>query len=206
MSTGLLFITAPEADSKLINLLLLQLRDWKYNSGDRFMLVTTRTASDLNQPSAASPLKPTSPPLPTTFQNAWKSAPLSEIESFCLTLNSSGPFNPFLYLLVDSEGARTGTCVLAQRATSSEPEDFRYLDRFEKMRVGWEKAYTVWANFDVGNMGFGELVRELEGGERGFGGEGWFGFRDDLEGMGFEGEGVERRQREIERFRGSGDV
>lgn len=36
-----LFITAPEADHKLINRLLLHLKDWEYERGDRYKFVTS---------------------------------------------------------------------------------------------------------------------------------------------------------------------
>ena len=43
MSLGLVFVTAPEADHKVVNRFLTDLRDWEFDEGsDSFKLVTLK--------------------------------------------------------------------------------------------------------------------------------------------------------------------
>lgn len=55
MSMGLVFVTAPDADYKLINSLLMHIRDWEYEDVNpttygNFKLVTFKDPCDLNMP------------------------------------------------------------------------------------------------------------------------------------------------------------
>lgn len=212
MSTGLLFVTAPEADHKLINLLLLRLRDWEYGNGaDRFHLMTTKNAYDLDPP--AMPLRSgtqdqgeTSPPLPSSLDNAWAGAALEDVEAFCIDLernddDAKRTYNKSLFVVVDSTDVRAQTCILGERAIDHEAPTFTRLDGFNKMRVPWDQLYLTWCNLDIVNMGFEDFTYE----EDGEGGEnGWFSFKehdDDLS------DGNRRkRDREIQRFRDAGHI
>lgn len=208
MSTGLLFVTAPEADHKLINLLLMRLRDWEYGGGqDRLHLMTTKNAYDLDPP--AMPLRSgtqekgeTSPPLPSSLDNAWAGATLEDVEAFCIDLkrndDGKGMYNKSLFVVVDSTDVRAQTCILGERAIDEEADTFTWLDKFNKMRIPWDDLYVTWCNLDIANMNFDEFTHE-DGDENG-----WFTYReigDDLS------EGNQRkRDREIQRFRDAGHI
>ncbi|KAM0720107.1 hypothetical protein Q7P37_004243 [Cladosporium fusiforme] len=213
MSTGLLFVTAPEADHKSINLILLQIRDWGYGSGDSFKLVTTKNAYDLDV-SPINPhgrLEPTSPPLDSRFENAWAGASLEDVEAFCLDLKREGPlpYNASLYIMVDSEGLQALNGVLGKQASDFEADKFRYLDVYNKMRIPWDQVYMVWCNLDISNMDFEEYTKEIEAGvdedgNVGVAPGGWFSFEDGFGDDFFVKEDKERRDKEIEQFRQDG--
>jgi hypothetical protein len=207
MSTGLLFVTAPEADHKSINLILLQIRDWGYGSGDSFKLVTTKNAYDLDPPvnSPQGRLDATSPPLDSSLENAWAGASLEDVEAFCLDLNRRGPYNPTLYVVVDSEGLQAHTAILGKQASSYEEDEFRYLGYFMKMRMPQDSVYMVWCNLDISNMDFEDYMQE-EDGTSGEKPDGWFTFDEDTGGGFFSEEDLQRRNREIERLRRAGHI
>lgn len=124
MSTGLLFVTAPSADFKLINRILLYLHDWEYESGDRFHLVTSRSASFLQGKFAAhlsarryedggqwQDLVATSAPVAEDLVNEWSGASVADVEAFCLELDrkqeSAGSHNKkwaHRFVVLDEEG------------------------------------------------------------------------------------------------------
>lgn len=205
MSTGLLFVTAPEADYKLINLLLLHLRDWEYGSGDRFKLVTTKNAYDLESDNAE-----TSPPLSSSsLDNAWAGAALEDVEGFCMDLardeeNLKRNLDAGLYVVVDSTGAQAHSCILGHRACDAEAEEVIELDRFDKMRIPWEKLYSPWCNLDIANMNFEEFTQECD--EGGQGQDGWFTFKDVMEGDDLSEENRGKMETEIQRFRNAGHI
>jgi hypothetical protein len=198
MSTGLLFVTAPEADYKLINLMLLHLRDWEYGSGDRFTLVTTKNAYDLESETVE-----TSPPLSSSSpDNAWAGAALEEVEAFCMDLardkeNLKKHSDGTLYVVVDSTGAQAYSCILGHRAYDTE-------DRFDKMRIPWDKLYSPWCNLDIANMNFEEFTQE--GDDGGAGEDGWFTFQNVMGDDYLSDENRGKRDREIQRFRDAGHI
>jgi hypothetical protein len=205
MSTGLLFVTAPEADYKLINLMLLHLRDWEYGSGDRFTLVTSKNAHDLESNTVE-----TSPPLSSSsLDNAWAGAALEDVEGFCMDLardeeNLKRNLDASLYVVVDSTGAQAHSCILGLRACDAEAEEVIQLDCFDKMRIQWEKLYSPWCNLDIANMDFEDFTQE---GEDGGGREdGWFTFKDVMEGDDLSEENRGKRDREIQCLRDAGYV
>jgi hypothetical protein len=215
MSTGLLFVTAPEADYKLINLVLLQLRDWDYGSGDRFKLVTTKNAYDLEAPPHAAGQDTrhtgeTSPPLSSDLDNAWAGAALEDVEAFCVDLArdeeaSNINCNAYLYVVVDSTSLQAESCILGHRAHGPEAEDFVWLDRFDKVRVPWGKLYSPWCNLEIGNMGFEEWTQEFDNGGEGV--DGWYTFKDiEGDGLSDEDENNPGLDREIQRFRDAGHI
>lgn len=215
MSTGLLFVTAPEADYKAINEILLHLRDWEYGGGaDRFRLVTTKNAYDLDGP--ATPLRPrtqaadeTSPRLSSDLDNTWAGAALEDVEAFCLDLardtsEQSNRYNSSLYVVVDSTDLQARSCILGERAVDEEAEEFTWLDSFNKMRIPWDKLYLTWCNLDIANMNFEEFTQEEEDGGEGV--DGWFTFKDISDGDDLSEDNRRKRDREIQRFRDKGHI
>lgn len=216
MSHGLLFVTAPEADHKVINRLLLHLKDWEYGSGDRFRLVTSRSAehlaSEASTPGTPAPAPATSAPVDPDLANEWAGAGLADVESFCLALDKSGgesakltPFNSHLFVVLDADGLRDKTCVLAERVIDWEADPIEYPEAFNKARVPWYQIYLSWCNLDIANIGWdelmdGEQVADGEGEE----GSRWWVYDDEESGEYLSDENRELRDAEIERMRSEG--
>jgi hypothetical protein len=187
MSTGLLFVTAPEADHKATNLLLHNLTDWEYSEGDIwFHLVATKNAYDLELPPGTNALDPTPSSLDNTFDNAWAGSSLKDVEDFCLDVVRNDPkceIGASLFIVVDSRGFRDRDAILVERAVGEEEEGFKSLDSFVKMRVPWREVFSAWCNLNVANSDFDELgERRGEGGEwegeeeEGGGEQGWYDY------------------------------
>jgi hypothetical protein len=198
-SNGLLFVTAPQADHKAVNLLLHHLRDWEYDKGRlSFHLVTTKNAFDLEVPPGSNDLDATPPTLNATFDNGWAGATLKDVEGFCLDMIHSGEqdnISPGLFVVVDAAGFEKREGILCERDVK-EPEDdegeFEELDAFVKMRLPWEELYISWCSLSIANVSFDEMgerredAREEEGEVvDGTGAEGWFDYNSDgLDGLG----------------------
>jgi hypothetical protein len=167
-TTGLLFVTAPEADYKAVNLLIHHLRDWEYfndaNDGLNFHLVTTKNAYDLELAPGSNHLDATPPALDATLDNA------------------SG-----LFIVVDAAGFEKREAIICERDVKEPDEDdedgeFENLDSFVKMRLPWSETYISWCNLSIANVGFDEMGERREDGEGegevvdGTGAEGWHDF------------------------------
>jgi hypothetical protein len=174
MTTGLLFVTAPEADHKAINLLLHHLRDWESSDGeDQFRLVATKNAYNLEPPESPSGvdtfLSTTSPSLDSTFENAWAGSSLKDVEDFCLDIvrnDVKGNIGASLFVLIDSLGFQARDAVLAERAFGEKEGGLGMLDIFVKTRVPWGELMNAWCNLSLGASEFAEMgERREEGGE-----------------------------------------
>ena len=195
MSNGLLFVTAPEADHKAINLLLHHLTDYEHSEGDIwFRLVSTKNAYDLEPPSGANTLYATPPTLDSTFDNAWTGSSLKDVEDFCLDVVRNDPdrnIGASLFVVVDSRGFQARDAIVVEQAVGEEEEGFKMLDSFVKMRVPWSEVFTVWCNLSVANSDFDEMgERRKEGGEwegeEGGGEQGWYDWVDYNDGSVYE--------------------
>jgi hypothetical protein len=161
MSTGYLFVTAPEADYKAVNLLLHELSNWAYNDGEAdFKLIATKNAYDFELPAGSYRMEATLPTLDSTFNNAWAGSSLKDVEEFCLdVLNAedSGADGPSLFVVVDAAGFEGRNAILVERAIDEEDEDFKSLDSFVKMRTPWDEVNSAWCNLSIANISFDEL-------------------------------------------------
>jgi hypothetical protein len=177
MSAGLLFVTAPEADYKTINLLLLHLRVWEHDLDDQYRFVTTKKAYDLEIspvifPDGSKNMGETSPPLDSSLENAWAGNTIEDVEGFCLDLcrvnekddNGMKPNNDGnMFIIVDSQALEKREVVLASRASIWEghnDDEYVALDKFMKMRVPWEALWTVWINLDLANVNWEEFTED----------------------------------------------
>lgn len=196
---GLLFITAPEADSKIINHALLCMRDWEESDGslDIFKLVTDKAANQNDN-------KGTSLPLQSTPQNIWTGADLKDIESYCINLKSGddAPEAASLFVCLDSAGLETKTCILCSLPDAYYDNPDSVCGRYDKVRVPWDDVYLIWCNLDIANMNFEEFVEEEEGNE-----QGWFTYQsiyeDDDE---YHKAGLEKKDWEVNRWRQQGYI
>lgn len=166
--SGYLFVTAPEADYKAVNLLLHELSNWGYNDGEAdFKVITTKNAYDFELPAGAYSHEATLPSLDNTFNNAWAGSSLKDVEDFCLdVLNSgdSGADGPSLFVVVDAAGFESRNAIVVERAIDEEDEDFKSLDSFVKMRIPWDEVNSAWANLSIANISFNEMGEPYEDG------------------------------------------
>jgi hypothetical protein len=172
--SGYLFVTAPEADYKAVNLLLHELSNWAYNDGEAdFKLIATKNAYDFELPAGSYRVEPTLPTLDSTFNNAWAGSSLKDVEGFCLdVLNAEDAgAGPSLFVVVDAAGFEGRNAILVERAIGEEDEDFKSLDSFVKMRLPWDEVNSAWVNLDIANVSFDEMG-ELKEDQANDGGEG----------------------------------
>lgn len=206
--SGLLFIIAPEADYKIINRILLYLRDWEYGALDSFKLVNTKNAYDLDSFDKGSAIDSTTPPVPADLENAWAGASLEDIEDFCLDLarehTNSGKGR--LYVVVDSQGVDDHTSIVGERMIEYENEPISYPERFKKMRLPWDETYLTWCNLNIANMNFEEFTEERDADYEETLMRQWWTYRSVSDGPDLSEKNRQERDDELERLRVKGMV
>lgn len=183
------FVISSSADHKLINRVLLHLRDWEYGeepTWDNFQLITTSTLPQGDGTLYTTPSLTGS----ALSNNEWKEKSISDIETFMLSEgNKKIGLNLNTFIVLDDQGVEDGTVVLLDRLYDDEEE--KLSERFNKVRVPWAKAYIIWCNLDIANMNFEDFVEEEDDDQPGW----WTYMVDEVE----EDESVkEKRQNAIE--------
>jgi hypothetical protein len=195
---GLLFVTAPEANFKIINHALLCMRDWEESVGelDVLRLVTNRAATQNHEDGTPLPLKS----LP---ENVWTGTTLEDIETYCLSLNCGDDEHPgaSLFVVIDSKGLKNRTCVLASMPDEHYETPGNFRGRYDKVRVPWDDLYVIWCNLDIANMNFEEFVEEEHGDD-----QGWFTYQSIHEDEDENKAGLERRDLQVESLRRQGYI
>ena len=217
--SGYLFVTAPEADYKAVNLLLHELSNWGYNDGESdFKVITTKNAYDFELPPGTYALDATPPTLDATFHNAWAGSSLKDVEDFCLDVlhaEDSPTDGPSLFLVVDAAGFEARNAILAERADDEEAEDYVPLDSFVKMRIPWDEVNSVWCNLNIANMSFEEFgePRKDDAGDKGGQGErvdgesgadGWHDY--ELMGADLNEKNSKKKEKALQRLKDDGRV
>ncbi|KAK8088810.1 GroES-like protein [Apiospora hydei] len=110
----------------------------------------------------------TDPDLRPPISNAWAGASLSAIETFAEAVWNPGSANaimPDLYLVVDEEGLAGKNCIVAQRICSFEENPsggcethLAGVHDYNRVRVPWDGAGTVFVNLSIANLGFEDFV------------------------------------------------
>ncbi|KAF2166665.1 hypothetical protein M409DRAFT_54987 [Zasmidium cellare ATCC 36951] len=181
MATGLLFVTAPNADFKVINPFLIYARDWEFgeeDTWDNFHLVTSRNASYFNQfkDSPRNDLATTKPGDVTVenFSNQWAGTSVRDIEQHILSIDDSESdgIDISVFLVIDEQSLQDRTCIMAERYTWNDDVDpweqrlkgaqKKHYD-FNKYRAPWDETYIVFVNLSLGNLRFDEYANEDEG-------------------------------------------
>jgi hypothetical protein len=195
---GLLFVTAPEADFKIINHALLCMRDWEELNGelDVLRLVTDRAATQNHNDGTPLPLKS----LP---ENVWNCATLEDIETYCLSLSCGDDEHPgaSLFVVIDSEGLKNRTCVLASMPDEHYENSGTFRGRYDKIRLPWDELYNVWCNLDIANMNFEEFVEEEHGDD-----QGWFTYQSIVEDDDYHKTGLVRKDKDLDGWRQQGYI
>lgn len=163
---GIIIVTAPGADVRLINRLLLYIRDWEFagddlSNADRFAVLTTKEELQEARSSGDNDMID-QPPLQDFTNNEWAGLPLEQVEQIMIETDTDKNGSTSLFLVLDEEGATNQTIIVAHRGANDpeQSDDFAYVDEFNKVRVPWECVYSMWCNLDIANMGFDEFCNE----------------------------------------------
>lgn len=152
-----LIITA-EIDVKILNKLILTLRDWEFGEDDTWDDCTIlQTVEDLR----TGKMDIERPPVQKMPKIDFCGDSLEAIEDLLL---SQGEKDCHLFLILDQQGVEEETIMVAERAIDirEEVQSLIYLDLYNKVRVPWAEAHVMWCNLEIGNMGFHEYVEEDE--------------------------------------------
>ncbi|KAK9420705.1 hypothetical protein SUNI508_00796 [Seiridium unicorne] len=168
MSTGKLIITAKGADAKLINRLLLHVRDWEFGHEDSWdMHRILRTKDE----ASAGELPLDAPPVIESLENQWEGLSLEEVEKLML-LKDDGKGSTSLFLVLDDNGRQDQTLIVAHRALNLDGDTF-WLPEYNKVRVPWQEVHGMWVNLDIANMDFEAFCDD----EIGAGENRWWAYR-----------------------------
>ncbi|KXH52715.1 hypothetical protein CSIM01_11513 [Colletotrichum simmondsii] len=157
------FVTAKNADIKLINRFLLTIRDWEYGEDDTWDCFSLVTSKSEPLPLDA---ESTKPPLQELPPNEWEGCSLEEVEAAVLARGKEedsaygkqqGPNNLSLFLVLDDKSVEDRTVILCQRAIDWDAEPLTYPEGFNKFRTPWTSAYLDWCNLDISNVGWSEM-------------------------------------------------
>ncbi|KAK7923979.1 GroES-like protein [Apiospora marii] len=111
----------------------------------------------------------TKPDLRPPVSNAWAGASLSTIETFVqATWALDGhALDRTLYLVIDDEGLRDKTCILAERIRSYEEKPSGDLETrwsgvhdYNRVRMPWNRATCMFNNLAIANMGFEDFIED----------------------------------------------
>jgi hypothetical protein len=126
-----LFVNVASADIKVVNELLVYLRDGEDGLGDTFHLQTSNTIEESVKNSGAPVPIPVSVPGTNTaeiFHNAWAGASIEEVETFAtqeLDSTASPQAHVSFFLVLDEQGVEDHTvlCVAKDEPEDSDDED-----------------------------------------------------------------------------------
>ena len=127
-----IFVTAASADFKVINEMLVYLRDWEDGSGDTFYLQTNNTIEESLETSEEPVAIPVAVPGNFTAEsfdtNAWAGASMAEVETFAtqeLDHIASPQAHVSFFLVLDEQGVddHTVLCVAKDEPEDSDDED-----------------------------------------------------------------------------------
>ncbi|KAE8365603.1 hypothetical protein BDV27DRAFT_156788 [Aspergillus caelatus] len=201
MSNWPIFITAPEAPIKTINKALLHLTDYEFNCPPQWTLLLTRAPTEPTTPSIPPlPIEETAPTV-TTNEFAFKSP--DEIYTYLDDPVTQGLFkdrnlSTSNWLIIDQKGLEMESCLLVEYMLPEDREDEEGNGEGYRMcRIPWTRAWGMFCNLDIGNMGFEEWVDEERGPvEEDFGAWAWVG---PFEGEDMEDMEVKRKREEAVR-------
>lgn len=183
----LIIITAEDADLKTINKLILTLRDWEFGDEeiwDHCKII--RTTKDITADSQEIDV----PPLQEAPALEFRGKTVDEMENLMLAKAKEGS-QTSLFLLLDSQGIEQETIIVAHRAINPEEDsDSLYLDEYDKVRVPWIEAHTMWCNLDIANMNFEEYCEEVDDRPR----DGWYNYKSIM-GENHHDEFIQRRDK-----------
>jgi hypothetical protein len=66
--------------------------------------------------------------------------------------------NVLNWVIIDQHSLESSSCILAQREFDG--EEMKYEDRFRAVRLPLTRAWSMYANMDIANMGFEDWIDE----------------------------------------------
>lgn len=173
-----LFVIAQSADHKVVNRLLLHLRDWAYGESPTWDCFHLVTMEKLPGAGAACTIPPVSES--DLSNNVWKGKTVSDVEGFLLNDgNEKHELNVNTFLILDEQGVKDGTVIMLNLPYNDDEEDEEpNQKRYDKVRVPWGKTYIMWCNLDIANMDFQDFVEDNDGDDDDVE---WWTYRDDAD-------------------------
>lgn len=166
MDNKLIIITAKNVDVKVVNRLLLSLRNWEYGDesiwDDSHIL---RSIDNVPPNGVMEHGRPPAdiPPLQEFSPTEFHGKSFEEVEEMMLSKNKAGA-GTSLFMVLDNKGLQDETIIVAERAIKISEADVNikdlYLDGYNKVRVPWFESHSIWSNLIIGNMGFAEFCVE----------------------------------------------
>ena len=174
-----------------INKALLHLADYEFNCPPQWTLILTNPPPTQTTPSIP-PLPMSEEPTLTATTNAFASKSPREIYAYLdypttQDLFRDAGLSASNWLVIDQKGLEMETCLLAEYVAPEDREDEDWEgngEGYRMCRIPWARAWGMFCNLDIGNMGFEEWVDEERGPVEGdFGAWAWVGpfERDDEE-------------------------
>lgn len=158
MSSQRIIVTAKDIDTKLINRALLTLRDWEFGEEplwDTWKIVRTKEAAT-QLPDMRDVDKP---PFQDFQQTEWQGVSIEEVEEFMLRKGKEGG-QTSLFAVLDDKGVQDETIIIVKRRINPDAEKFLWLDEYQKTRLPWIEAHSMFCNLDLANMDFEDFVDE----------------------------------------------
>lgn len=181
-----LFIITPYVDHKLVNRLLLHLRDWEYGEDptwDCFKIITSESFAGADGESV------TKPPITVAdlSNNIWASKSISDVEAFVINernkADEGNDYNLTTFTILDEQSVKDGTIIVLHSPYDGDEDKVE--EKFYKVRVPWDKAYLMWCNLDIGNMDFEDFVEDTDESE-----DDWWTYNDISDGSEAEADGA----------------
>ncbi|KAK6064528.1 hypothetical protein SCUP515_11716 [Seiridium cupressi] len=148
-------MTIPKgADAKLINRLLLHVRDWEFGDEDSWDVHRILRTKD---EASAGELPVDAPLVIESLENQWEGLCLEEVEKL---------------MLLKMMGKEAQTLIVGHRAINPD-RDTLWLPEYNKVRVPWQEVHGMWVNLDVANMDFEAFCND----EIGAGENRWWAYR-----------------------------
>lgn len=192
MGGGIVIITATGADTKLVNRLLLTLRDWEFGNEDIWdHWRILRKKDDVPLPHDNGLVDKDNvdkPPIESFSPNEWEGMTMEEIEQLMVLKDGEGGNVPHLFVVLDEKGVQDETTIVVQKRLNADENGPLFLDRYNKVRVPWIQTHIMWCNLDIANMGFEEYCNDERGRDHG----GWFVYQP-IEPSGHYAEFLSRR-------------
>ncbi|EME86911.1 uncharacterized protein MYCFIDRAFT_172604 [Pseudocercospora fijiensis CIRAD86] len=182
----------PSPAQSSLNRFLLDVHDWEFESGARFSVVDSRNAYEVGEryQDGVEPMEP-GHFTEDNLESPWSGLSIGDVEAFCIdAAKTSEREEPSLFLILDDQGITDETVILAQRHFG---EDDKFMNNFDKVRIPWSGAYSMWCNLDIANMEFEEFC-EGEADE-----EGWWEANDFAKGVGDDLSDEKRELKDEER-------
>lgn len=99
------------------------------------------------------------PPVQEFSATEFQGKSVQDVEGIVLSKHKAGA-RTSLFLILDDNGVRDETIIVAKRAINPVEGQELYLDVFNRARVPWIETHSMWCNLSIANMDFEDFVIE----------------------------------------------